>query len=184
MKVIIDPGHGGADPGAVHPDGKTTEVEICHPAARLLGTLLQYLFGHEVVFTPSLCLPKDTIFDRHDRAAWANKEGADLFISSHANASESHAAEGAEVYYSTQKWLAEELARAIAIIPRRRRGAKKASFTVLAKTVMPAVLIEWGFVDDNDGDDLDDRKWLKDHLAEQVGAAAVIIDQYLRGVRK
>lgn len=184
-RIIIDAGHGGRDKGAIHPDGKTAEVDICHLAAKMLGLLLQYLYGYEVMFTPTMGLAKNEKFDRHARVRWANQFRCDLFVSSHSNACVEHSAEGSEVYYyHSGKTLAEQLAPAIAIMDIRNRGAKKGTFTVLTETLDPAVVIEWGFVDDNDGDELDDRQFLKDHLAEQVGAAAAVIDRWMKGEHK
>ena len=92
-RVVIDPGHGGHDPGA-----KTkglTEAELVLDVALRLEQLLSKQDGFEVVLTRRV----DTFVPLEERTAIANREGADLFLSIHANASTNSAARGIETYF-------------------------------------------------------------------------------------
>jgi N-acetylmuramoyl-L-alanine amidase len=92
-RVVIDPGHGGHDPGA-----KTrglTEAELVLDVALRLEKLLSKQDGFEVVLTRRV----DTFVPLEERTAIANREGADLFLSIHANASTNSAARGIETYF-------------------------------------------------------------------------------------
>jgi N-acetylmuramoyl-L-alanine amidase len=92
-RVVIDPGHGGHDPGA-----KTrglTEADLVLDVALRLEQLLSKQDGFEVVLTRRV----DTFVPLEERTAIANREGADLFLSIHANASTNSAARGVETYF-------------------------------------------------------------------------------------
>jgi len=92
-RVVIDPGHGGHDPGA-----KTkglTEAELVLDVALRLEKLLSKQDGFEVVLTRRV----DTFVPLEERTAIANREGADLFLSIHANASTNGEARGIETYF-------------------------------------------------------------------------------------
>ncbi|HTY09381.1 MAG TPA: N-acetylmuramoyl-L-alanine amidase [Candidatus Edwardsbacteria bacterium] len=79
-KVVIDPGHGGKDPGALGTKG-TQEKDINLDIGLKLKTILEDDYGLIVVMTRS----DDTFIPLKDRTALANKEAADLFISVHCN---------------------------------------------------------------------------------------------------
>ena len=92
-RVVIDPGHGGHDPGA-----KTkglTEADLVLDVALRLEQLLAKQDGFEVVLTRRV----DTFVPLEERTAIANREGADLFLSIHANASTNSSARGIETYF-------------------------------------------------------------------------------------
>ena len=92
-RVVIDPGHGGHDPGA---KGKSiTEAELVLDIALRAEKLLQKLPGIEVILTRRA----DDFVPLQERTAIANREGADLFLSIHANASANPAARGVETYF-------------------------------------------------------------------------------------
>ena len=91
-RVVIDPGHGGHDPGAI---GKgVTESELVLDVALRLEKLLQNA-GVDVVLTRR----GDEFIPLQERTAIANREGADLFLSIHANASGNAQARGIETYF-------------------------------------------------------------------------------------
>lgn len=92
-RVVIDAGHGGHDPGASA--NGVTEAELTLDVALRLSRLLQKLPGVEVVLTRST----DVFIPLEERTAIANREGADLFLSIHANASRNLKARGVETYY-------------------------------------------------------------------------------------
>jgi N-acetylmuramoyl-L-alanine amidase len=92
-RIVIDPGHGGHDPGA-HGRG-VTESELVLDVARRLEKLLLKQPGVEVVMTR-----RDDIYvPLEERTALANREHADLFLSIHANASENSRLGGVETYF-------------------------------------------------------------------------------------
>ena len=93
-KIVIDAGHGGHDTGTIGPNG-LMEKDLVLDVALKLGKLLEDRLGAEVIYTRD----DDTFIPLETRTAIANKEGADLFISIHANSSGDPAARGIETYY-------------------------------------------------------------------------------------
>ena len=92
-RIVIDAGHGGHDPGA---KGKgVTEAEVVLDIALRLEKLLQKVPGVEVILTRRT----DDFVPLQERTAIANREGADLFLSIHANASPNAQARGIETYF-------------------------------------------------------------------------------------
>ena len=92
-RVVIDAGHGGHDPGA-HGNG-INESELTLDVALRLQKLLEKEDGIEVVMTRDT----DVFIPLEERTAIANREGADLFLSIHANASRNALARGIETYF-------------------------------------------------------------------------------------
>jgi len=93
-RIVVDAGHGGKDPGAVGPNG-TREKDVVLEIARVLARKLEKELGCEVIMTRT----GNTFLELEERTAIANKVGADLFISVHANASPSHKVSGIETFY-------------------------------------------------------------------------------------
>lgn len=93
-RIVVDAGHGGKDPGAVGPSG-LKEKNITLALAKLLKTELERELGCQVILTRD----RDVFIPLEERTAIANKVGADLFISVHANASHNKSAYGVETYY-------------------------------------------------------------------------------------
>jgi N-acetylmuramoyl-L-alanine amidase len=93
-KIVIDPGHGGHDTGTIGPNG-LEEKDLVLDVSLRLGKLLASRLGAEVVYTRK----DDTFIPLEDRTAIANQEGADLFVSVHANSSQDPDARGVETYY-------------------------------------------------------------------------------------
>ena len=92
-RIVIDPGHGGHDPGAQ--GNSISEAELVLDIALRVEKLLQKLPGVEVILTRR----SDDYVPLPERTAIANREGADLFLSIHANASSTAAARGVETYF-------------------------------------------------------------------------------------
>ena len=92
-KIVIDPGHGGKDPGAVA-DG-LQEKDVVLRMAKILGQVLAKELGVEVLFTRE----RDVFVPLEERTAFANTQGADLFLSIHANASRNLGVRGLETYF-------------------------------------------------------------------------------------
>jgi N-acetylmuramoyl-L-alanine amidase len=92
-RIVIDAGHGGHDPGA---QGKgVSEAELVLNVTLRLEKLLQKVPGIEVILTRRT----DEFIPLPERTAIANREGADLFLSIHANASPNVQARGIETYF-------------------------------------------------------------------------------------
>lgn len=147
MKICIDPGHGGYDPGAVNHNVGVTEKALALKIAALVGGELATR-GYDVFFTREL----DTFIPLGFRTKIANNEKADLFISIHLNAAADPAAQGIETWYYEGSRTSERLA---AIVQRelkdqflaKNRGIKSTrGFYVLKHTAMPAILVETGFI--------------------------------------
>jgi N-acetylmuramoyl-L-alanine amidase len=92
--IVIDAGHGGDEQGARGPDG-TLEKDVTLSVARRLKASLESRLGVRVILTRDA----DQTVGLDERAAVANNNKADLFISLHANASVRPTASGAEVFY-------------------------------------------------------------------------------------
>jgi N-acetylmuramoyl-L-alanine amidase len=92
-RIVIDAGHGGHDPGAKA--NGVTEAELVLDVSLRLRKLLEKQPGVEVVLTRST----NVFIPLEERTAIANREGADLFLSVHANASRRSAARGVETYF-------------------------------------------------------------------------------------
>ncbi len=105
-RIVIDAGHGGKDPGAIGPGG-TREKDIVLDIAKRLKNKLEQT-GLEVIMTRET----DQFISLWRRADIANRNGADFFISIHANAARSSWASGFEVYYLSD--ACDDSARAVA----------------------------------------------------------------------
>ena len=91
-RIVIDPGHGGKDPGA---QGYATEKLVTLAVAHRLADHLRERLGAETILTRD----GDDTLELSDRTERANAEGADLFVSIHANASRNREAAGIETFY-------------------------------------------------------------------------------------
>jgi N-acetylmuramoyl-L-alanine amidase len=123
--IVIDPGHGGHDAGAVGPAG-LQEKELALDISRRVAALLQEELGVRVVLTRA----RDQFVGLRERTALANRERADLFVSIHVNAAPVGAAAGTETYFLSNeatdgaaRRAAEYENRLIAGDPRARGGS-------------------------------------------------------------
>lgn len=94
FKVVLDPGHGGRDCGAIGINKKVYEKDLNLKVALRVGELLNPDENTEVIYTRK----KDFFIPLDERPKIANRAQADLFISIHANASEATAVNGFETY--------------------------------------------------------------------------------------
>jgi N-acetylmuramoyl-L-alanine amidase len=92
-RIVIDPGHGGHDPGAMA--HRTSEAEVVLDVALRLEKLLAREPGVEVILTRRT----NVFIPLEERPAIANREGADLFLSIHVNSSRNTRAAGVETYF-------------------------------------------------------------------------------------
>jgi N-acetylmuramoyl-L-alanine amidase len=149
FKVVIDPGHGGPDPGAVGIGG-LRETDVVLDVSLQMARLLQAR-GVQVVMTRT----SEVDVDLPPRVSLANSTGADAFVSVHANALSMARPDvnGIETFYfeggsSRSRALAAALQQQmLAISPGTPdRGVRTGRFFVIRRTVMPSALVEMGFV--------------------------------------
>ena len=93
-RIVIDPGHGGSELGAVGHEG-LKEKDLTLEISKRLGVLLASRLGAEVIYTRT----SDQTVPLEARAEIANQAAADLFVSIHANSSDDPGARGVETYY-------------------------------------------------------------------------------------
>ncbi|MDQ7826578.1 MAG: N-acetylmuramoyl-L-alanine amidase [Candidatus Eremiobacteraeota bacterium] len=147
-KICLDAGHGGKDGGAHGPAG--TDEKDMNLAVSLKTKADLEKCGAEVILTRG----DDTFISLHDRTEIAEKEGCDIFVSTHFNsaAKKKRLAEGTETFWYTKgdsedKKLATELqTNLVQTIGLKDRGVKQAGFQVLREADMPAALIEPAFI--------------------------------------
>jgi N-acetylmuramoyl-L-alanine amidase len=143
LVVMIDPGHGGKDPGAIGLGG-LQEKDVILPISQQVAAILAQQ-GIQVVMTRN----SDYFVDLAPRVSMAQRAGADLFVSIHANSIGNRPdVNGLETYYfDSGQRLAQTIHNSILQnIDIRDRRVRKARFYVLRKNTMPAVLVEVGFV--------------------------------------
>lgn len=144
FRIVLDPGHGGKDSGAIGPGG-TKEKDVVLAISHLVVSRLA-----EKGYITHMTRKNDDFMELADRAAFANANNADLFISIHANASTNPLANGTETFYYPNsvngRKLATKIHNNLIKLDLKDRGVKTANFAVLRLTKMPAVLVEVGFI--------------------------------------
>jgi len=147
FSVVIDPGHGGPDPGAIGIGG-IRETDVVLEVSQIVKNLLSEK-GVKVVLTRK----NEVDLDLPPRVSFANNKDADIFVSIHANASRGKRRDinGLETFYY-RGWRGRLLAKRIQkqilrVSPGSPdRGVKQGRFYVIKNTRMPAVLVEIGFL--------------------------------------
>ena len=170
MKIAVDPGHGGRDPGAV---GFITEVDIVYPWADELVKKLNKL-GCTAQLTHRKP-PSNVKVTLEDRVEAAEDMKADLYISVHADSWTTKHAHGASAFVysatSSSYSIAEKILPALQKDIGSHGGTPKiANFHVLRETSMPAVLLETGFVTNPE-----DGLWLMRNYKKQAKRVAEVI---------
>ncbi|SER29078.1 N-acetylmuramoyl-L-alanine amidase [Piscibacillus halophilus] len=174
-KIFIDAGHGGHDPGAVALGLKEKDVVL-----DIVLAMGQYLSNNFYGVDVSYSRVTDEYIALEDRAKLANNEGSDYFISVHNNKFDGNA-NGLESYIhqnhssetaNKQKIIHDYLINKMGV---RDRGKKKADFNVLRNTNMPAILVEYLFLDYPDENkklqSSSYRNWLGQITAEAIASA-------------
>ncbi len=143
--VVLDPGHGGRDPGAIAASGMF-EKDVVLPVALMARRYLE-AFGVRVVMTRR----GDRFVGLEERAELANKVGADLFVSIHADSCPRAAISGHTLYVaraplSASLDAARDIDRALSRAGVRSRGIRRGDYRVLVRTTCPAVLVEIGYL--------------------------------------
>lgn len=128
--VVIDPGHGGHDPGAIGPNG-VKEKDIVLDVAKRIKRTLEAKGDYEVHLTRD----RDEYLSLEERTVIANRKNADLFISVHANAHDSRNIRGLETYflnYTNEREAIKVAARENKISVRRMQKARSEREVILA----------------------------------------------------
>lgn len=173
MKVFLDPGHGGKDPGAV--GNGLQEKDIILPVTLKTGAILKQ-HGLNVLYSRTT----DIFVGLSERARMANAAKANIFVSLHCNAATNIGARGVETYNYPGSVQGAKLARAVqdslvqSKIFSHNRGVKVANFAVLRESIMPAALVELGFISN-----AQDAQILKGCQADMAQAVAKGILSYL-----
>lgn len=174
LLVVIDPGHGGQDPGAIGLGG-LQEKNIILPISLEVSKLLEQQ-GIRVMLTRN----SDYFVSLQGRTDMANQANADLFVSIHANSMGMGRPDvnGLEVYYFGNPDLAKTIHRSILrTVNIQDRGVRRARFYVLRNSKMPSTLVEVGFVTGNE-----DSAKLQDpvYLRQMAQAIARGILEYIQ----
>ncbi|AFM41216.1 N-acetylmuramoyl-L-alanine amidase [Desulfosporosinus acidiphilus SJ4] len=156
--IVIDPGHGGADPGAKNSGIKEKDVNL-DISLRLRNSLeakgCTVILTREIdkdFYDPGQYVGRSAKrTDLNRRVSLASSNNADVFISIHANSFPSRKTYGMETYYHqeslTGKILAEQIQEhLIKLQPDNTRKAKSGDYYLLNQTKMPAVIVEVGFM--------------------------------------
>ena len=145
--VVIDPGHGGPDPGAIGIGG-IKESDVVLDVSKQVKKLLS-----EKGVNVKLTRNNEVDLDLSPRVYIANKTDADIFVSIHANASRGKRRDinGLETFYYSGwkgRLLAKKIQRQILKVSPGSpdRGVRQGRFYVIKNTRMPAVLVEIGFL--------------------------------------
>ncbi len=168
--IVLDPGHGGFDSGAIGPTG-LTEKEVALAISLKAAELLEDT-GHQVILTRD----DDTFISLQDRVRFANNSDAGLFISIHSNAAHRNTARGIETYHAPNRrsdsyFLASIMQRSMLNhLSLYDRGVKSDNFYVIRNTDMPAVLLEIGFLSNREEEELLRDSSFRERAARSVAA--------------
>lgn len=168
--IVIDPGHGGNDSGAIGPTGVMEKAVTLNVALELRKLLIAE--GAEVIMTretdrtvSSKGAAASDIEELGARCEIANRIGADIFISIHADSFTRPEARGTTGYYYSKSTsgrgqrLADCIRRnLVEQLGTPSRGTQPCNFYVVRHTDMPATLIELGFISNRDEERLMDSK--------------------------
>lgn len=185
VKIVIDPGHGGKDPGASYESYKEKDFNL-EIALRARSLLKDY--GYSVLMTREA----DSYINPYNRPKIANENNAHVFVSIHGNSSPNEEANGIEtlytprdltsVKYDAQYPLADRIHRElIKETGMYNRGIKqRPDLIVLKHTEMPAALVELGFLSNPDDLKIMDTEFFKDACARAIanGIKGYIKDIY------
>lgn len=145
IDLVIDPGHGGSDSGAI---GKSGVIEK-ECTLYIANKIRDYL--EKSGLTIKMTRYDDRYVTLEERVNIANRNKAQYFMSIHINSAEVSSAEGTEIYTLSKENEGEQLAESIrekiiSNLQLKNRGIKFANFTVLKETTMPSILIETCFI--------------------------------------
>ncbi len=171
--VVIDPGHGGRDPGAVGINGLQEKQVVNDIAPRVAAILREQ--GANVVMTRD----SDIEVDLAPRVQTAERVNASIFVSIHANAISMSRPDvnGLETFYASDsgRRLADTVhGTVLRAMGMRDRRVKAARFYVIRRTSMPAILIETGFVTGaEDAPNLANPAW-RERMAQAIAEGILL----------
>ncbi|KMK74819.1 hypothetical protein AB990_19575 [Alkalihalobacillus pseudalcaliphilus] len=163
--IVIDPGHGGRDPGAIGFKHIFEKTIVLQTANKVVAELEQR--GAHVVATRN----SDVTVTLDERVAIANKQQSDAVISIHYDSSLEPAANGfTTYYYSTPSLpLAESIhASNRSGLPLHDRGIKQVPFKVIRESMAPAILLELGFVSNQHDAQIIVTEQYQDQVAKSI----------------
>lgn len=155
--VVLDAGHGGHDPGAQNKGTNEKDINL----SIIYNYAKKYFDSPESPVKAYWTRTNDTFISLSDRAAFASKIGAHMFVSLHMNSSDNSSAKGTEVYYSnvnnsansfgltSYKLAVKCIDNIISSLGTTSRGVKSNNYYVLKYNTVPSVLIELGFISNN-----------------------------------
>ena len=152
--VVIDPGHGGIDSGAIGVNN-IYEKDVVLNVAKAILKLNKLLFDNELDIY--LTRYNDTLISLSDRSRLTKSLKADVFVSLHCNTSQNNS-RGMEVYVHHSK-NKKSIALGVSILNEstqklgfEKRGVKFANFQVLRENIpyCPSILVEMGFMTNSD----------------------------------
>ncbi|AFQ43546.1 N-acetylmuramoyl-L-alanine amidase [Desulfosporosinus meridiei] len=195
--IVIDPGHGGADPGAQNSGLKEKDINL--DISLRLGKVLESK-GCKVILTretdKDYFLPgfvKGRMAKRaelNQRIQIASENNADLFISIHANSFPQRNSYGMETYYhlksSSGKALAEVIHEQLSQVqPDNKRTAKAGDYYLINQAEMPSVIVEVGFISNARERKLLSSDDYRNQVANAIGTGVEkYFDAYPQGVRE
>ncbi len=157
-KIVVDAGHGGSNPGAVYQGRRESDDAL--RLAMAVGKILE-ANGYDVTYTRT----SDVTQSVGQKAAIANEEGADFFVSIHRNAGEypgQYSGVQTLIYDDSgiKKQMAENIDANLAELGFRNAGVSiRPNLVVLNSTQMPALLVEAGFIDSDTDNRLFDSRF-------------------------
>ncbi len=150
--IIVDPGHGGKDPGTVV--GSNSEKAITLKVSTLVKQKLEAA-GAKIYMTRT----EDTYPSLQDRVDFTNANYGEIFVSIHVNSAANTSALGTETYYAvtTGDMFKEDIDLATFVnnqivnnLNMKNRGVKPQQYYVIRNTIIPAILVELGFLTNNE----------------------------------
>ena len=168
-KIVIDPGHGGDDPGAVVTFSEKHEADHTLTTALLLKKELENL-GATVILTRE----SDKSVSLENRAQLSNREKANAFISLHFDSGPNSNASGTTGYYftSTSENLAQTVNKYIARnLTLKSQGTKFQNFLVLRENKQPSILLELGYLNNPDDNKLIESSEYQENIAKSIASA-------------
>lgn len=179
--VMLDPGHGGYDPGAITSQGvyeKSINLKIAQKVKEMLAPSGIEVFltrEEDIDYAPDGVKGKNTKkqIDLNRRIDMANEAKADVFVSLHVNATATGQNSGAETFYHYQSESGKKLAELIQqelikILGMNRRIAKPGDFYVIKNTSMPAVIVEVGYLSNIKERKKLQQSWYQEQLSRAI----------------
>ena len=172
--IVIDPGHGGYDPGSIGING-TKEKDINLSVSLKLGDILEKK-GFNVIYTresDNVTWPSNNKKDLAARAAISNSVSTDIFISIHLNDFYMEDVEGTETYYNKGSTEGKDIAeliqnQVVKDVKSNNRGVEAGNFYVLKKVTAPAILIELGYISSKSEESLLNSTSYQNKISEAI----------------